>query len=338
VLVVVSGYGGSDDSDSGEGRNRQILREGDRAMMVHGGGNKAERFLEVSVLAEGGRKGVIWFPKGRFGRDWRRFVVELWHLLVAQSKLFGAVGVPSLAGLLLDAPFSVVAFGRSFVVILRSTTGIEVRVVDFKVCYLRSLNLFPVSSCFELELDGLGLRSAVDCSELESLPTPLVAAAGFVSSRKKKKGKISIIGLLRLLGQIQRKLDRVHVGVASKPNRRRKWVCILGLTNSILGWVSGSVFEVGSDQNLDLGLYSDLGHYSNPGQYSDPGSKLGSNLEFVSNSLPLELVSAVALLLVPSSGLPLVSEAVLELLARSSLMGLDSGHGPSLVEFSLSWV
>ena len=46
-------------------------------MMVHGGGNKAVRFLEMSVLAEGGRMGVIWLPKGRFGRGWRRFVGEL---------------------------------------------------------------------------------------------------------------------------------------------------------------------------------------------------------------------------------------------------------------------
>ena len=35
-------------------------REGDKVTMVHGGGNKAGRFLEVSVFAEGGRKGVIW--------------------------------------------------------------------------------------------------------------------------------------------------------------------------------------------------------------------------------------------------------------------------------------
>ena len=45
-------------------------REGDKATMVHGGGNKAGRFLEVSVLAAGRRKGVIWLPEGRFGRGW----------------------------------------------------------------------------------------------------------------------------------------------------------------------------------------------------------------------------------------------------------------------------
>ena len=46
----------------------KTYREGDKAMMVHGGGNKAGRFLEVSILVEGGRKGVIWLPEGRFGR------------------------------------------------------------------------------------------------------------------------------------------------------------------------------------------------------------------------------------------------------------------------------
>ena len=58
-------------------------REGAKATMVHGGGDKAGRFLEVSMLVEGGRKGVIWLPEGRFGRGWRRFAGELWHLLAA---------------------------------------------------------------------------------------------------------------------------------------------------------------------------------------------------------------------------------------------------------------
>jgi hypothetical protein len=65
-------------------------REGDKATMVHGGGNKAGRFLEVSVLTEGGRKGVIWLPEGRFGRGWRRFAGELRQLLEAQIKTPGS--------------------------------------------------------------------------------------------------------------------------------------------------------------------------------------------------------------------------------------------------------
>jgi hypothetical protein len=58
------------------------FREGDKALMVHGGDNKAGRFLEVAVFAEGGRKGGLWLPEGRDGRGWRRFADEL-RILVA---------------------------------------------------------------------------------------------------------------------------------------------------------------------------------------------------------------------------------------------------------------
>ena len=133
--------------------------------------------------------------------------------------------------------------------------------------------LFWGSSCLELEFDGLGVRSAVDCSALESLSTPLVVAAGFVSSRK-MGGKIGISGLLRLLGKIQHKLDWVCVGLASKPNHRRKRVYFMGLTKFGFGWVSGS------DQNSGPCQYSDPGHNSNSGQNLDPSSRLGSNLDF----------------------------------------------------------
>jgi hypothetical protein len=61
------------------------FREGDKALMVHGGSNKAGRYLEVSVYAEGGRKGVLWLPEGRFGWGWRRFAGEL-RLLIASLK------------------------------------------------------------------------------------------------------------------------------------------------------------------------------------------------------------------------------------------------------------
>jgi hypothetical protein len=42
-------------------------REDVKALMVHGGGNKAGCYLEVVAYVEGGRKGVIWLPKGREG-------------------------------------------------------------------------------------------------------------------------------------------------------------------------------------------------------------------------------------------------------------------------------
>ena len=57
------------------------FHEGDKALMVHGGANKAGRFLEVAVFAEGGQKGVLWLPEGRDGRGWRRFAGELRHFL-----------------------------------------------------------------------------------------------------------------------------------------------------------------------------------------------------------------------------------------------------------------
>jgi hypothetical protein len=41
--------------------------EGEKVLMVHGGADKVERFLEVSAYAEGGRKGVLWLPEGLFG-------------------------------------------------------------------------------------------------------------------------------------------------------------------------------------------------------------------------------------------------------------------------------
>ena len=53
------------------------FREGNKEFMVHGGANKGGRFLEVSIYAEGGRKGVLWIPEGRFGQGWRFFLDEL---------------------------------------------------------------------------------------------------------------------------------------------------------------------------------------------------------------------------------------------------------------------
>jgi hypothetical protein len=58
--------------------------------MVHGGANKVGRILEVSVYAEGGRKGVLWLLKGLFGRGWRRFASELRLMLVPPNGKIGS--------------------------------------------------------------------------------------------------------------------------------------------------------------------------------------------------------------------------------------------------------
>jgi hypothetical protein len=84
-----------------------------------------------------------------------------------------------------------------------------------------------VLSCFESRFDDGGLRCAVDCSALEGvLPTSLVAAAGSA------RDSFSSEGLMRMLGFIQMKLDRV-----------------LGLVDSDLGSASGPVS--GWDPGLD---------------------------------------------------------------------------------------
>jgi hypothetical protein len=54
--------------------------------MVHGGANKAGRFLEVAVFAEGGRKGAVWILEGRDGQGWHRFAGELQLMLASPES------------------------------------------------------------------------------------------------------------------------------------------------------------------------------------------------------------------------------------------------------------
>jgi hypothetical protein len=106
----------------------------------------------------------------------------------------------------------------------------------------------------------------VDCFALESTPRPLAAAA--VSVRlKKRKGNFGIIGLLRNLGHIQSKLDRVLDGLASKPMSRRKRLGFLGLSIGTGGREFVYILEAGSD--CFLAPEVNLG--------SDPGVGLSSN-------------------------------------------------------------
>lgn len=52
-------------------------REGSKVTFVRGGGNRFGRFLEVTVYAVGGRRGMTLFPKGRDGWGWSCVFGEL---------------------------------------------------------------------------------------------------------------------------------------------------------------------------------------------------------------------------------------------------------------------
>jgi hypothetical protein len=182
------------------------FREGDKVTMVHGGGNKAGIFLEVSVYAEGGRKGVIWLPEGRFGRGWRRFAGELRQLVAGQIKKIEKAG--SLPGVSLE---------RSFVDVLRSTQGVKTKASGLQVSSASPLDLFPAHSGFEMGSGG-ETRSAVDCAALESSPGVQAVAAAGHEDLTKMKGIFGITELLRYLGLINAKLDRVIAELGSRPS------------------------------------------------------------------------------------------------------------------------
>ena len=154
-------------------------------------------------------------------------------------------------------------------------------------------------------IGGEDVRLAVDCSSLE----PPVMVAGSMRLRRKKKGKISICGVLSLLGLIKHKLDRVFAGPAAKPNRRRKWVCVLGLTTFGGGWGLGLDQKSDSGQCLFLGLDSGLGQKTSLG--------LILELDLVE---PSPLVPSKGIFLGFEDGLKLATRGVLLL---SSVVGVE---------------
>jgi hypothetical protein len=72
------------------------FREGSKVLIVRLGGNAAGRFLEVAVYGVGGRRGIIFIPKGCDGRGWRSFVLDLGKIS-AFLKVLLRLGVVRLA-------------------------------------------------------------------------------------------------------------------------------------------------------------------------------------------------------------------------------------------------
>jgi hypothetical protein len=138
-FILVSNQGSSWLIDTVEAASQtkediaKSFREGDKALMVHGGANKAGRFLEVAVYAEGGRKGAVWLPEGRDGRGWRRFAGELRRFLAStESKSEAGVSVLCSSPSVKPSPIKLAEARatvdcRSFAEVLRSKPRCEVK-------------------------------------------------------------------------------------------------------------------------------------------------------------------------------------------------------------------
>jgi hypothetical protein len=158
-------------------------REGDKVLMVHGGVNKAGRFLEVFIYAEGGRKGDLWLPEGRRGRGWCRFAGELRLMLVSLEGKNGFLETESL-------PLPRLQTKQSKIAWVDTSTGdchSFVEVLQLKPCFElkgRSsicMDLLQVMGGFETGNGRVNQRFVVDCFVLEN--SLLVA-----DSSKKKRG------------------------------------------------------------------------------------------------------------------------------------------------------
>ena len=147
--------------------------EGNKVCMVHGGASKVGRFLEVSVYAEGGRKGVLWLLEGRFGRGWRCFVDELRLMVVPtigkiRSKELGTQSLPLPIG---GASSAGSSKERSFAEVLQTKPHPEMM---SSFC----MDLLQMSLQSEKGIGGEDLQIAVDCFSLE----PPVMVAGSMCS------------------------------------------------------------------------------------------------------------------------------------------------------------
>jgi hypothetical protein len=145
------------------------FREGSKAVFVRRGGNKAGRFLEVAVYAEGGRKGMVLFPEGRAGRGWSRVSGEL-------SKALAFFG--SKVGSSSSAKGAVAGAAPSYAAVVSSV--VPSSILKRPVADVANGLLGFAGSTAELDLFPFGtpeilpeLRTAVDCFDLECWVEPV---------------------------------------------------------------------------------------------------------------------------------------------------------------------
>jgi hypothetical protein len=158
--------------------------------------------LEVSVYAEGGRKGVLWLPDCRFGRGWHHFAGELRLMVVPPGVTNGLEQTGSLS-LLMSAWIDDSAGSskeRSFREVLQSKPRFEMKGRS-SLC----MDILQVSSKDAVGTGGDDLQLVVDCFDLEYSGVAAGPAKMGPSSVKRRVEK--------LLGFFQLELGRVFVGL-----------------------------------------------------------------------------------------------------------------------------
>jgi hypothetical protein len=253
----------------------KISSEGRKSLSVRGGSNKGGRFLEVVASVDDDRKGIIWIPEARSGRGWRRFTTELRSLLAALEGASGFSAEESSTGGKVERSPGIIS-GRSYADAVRSSAG-EVD-VGLQLRSSQEVDLFPVTSSFELGYDGREVSSAWVCFEVETANLPLdaevsrpesslkrlfsTAAADEEKGKMMKEGIMVIRWLWKLLGLAKVDLDRVLDGLQVKP------IDCMGLVKSV---DSGLEFGLGEVCGLDSEMVD--GSVSGP----DPGPSVSLN-------------------------------------------------------------
>jgi hypothetical protein len=253
----------------------KISSEGRKSLSVRGGSNKGGRFLEVVASVDDDRKGIIWIPEARSGRGWRRFTTELRSLLAALEGASGFSAEESSTGGKVERSPGIIS-GRSYADAVRSSAG-EVD-VGLQLRSSQEVDLFPVTSSFELGYDGREVSSAWVCFEVETANLPLdaevsrpesslkwllsTAAADEEKGKMMKEGIMVIRWLWKLLGLAKVDLDRVLDGLQVKP------IDCMGLVKPM---DSGLEFGLGEVCGLDSKMVD--GSVSGP----DPGPSVSLN-------------------------------------------------------------
>jgi hypothetical protein len=220
------------------------FREESKAIILRRGGNKAGRFLEVAVYAEGGRRGLVMFPEGRGGRGWSRVFGELSKAQVFLEALCGSQSSDkggSIGGSV-GGKGAVRRFGDgeapSFAEVVRSavpSTALSEKQLASTVSS-SDLDLLP-SGTSEKQSE---LRSAINCFELETVvfdscavDRPIARVCGARGSVRDSVGWLAVDHFFRDLGRAFGRLKKGWLawGLGLKPilGRLKKGWLALGL-------------------------------------------------------------------------------------------------------------